>query len=434
MKTEKGQEFKNVSEAQEKLSKLIADQDSFLKDYKNEDGSFKTDVPLDKLTEARNRNADIKDIRGLISSQGEMKQFEEAAKYGNEPVKKDRFGAYKGLFGAGIDTNETKSIGEAFVESKEYKNAKGSFTNRPNIIFSQPNATGGMALSNWGNPYYKASDADPENTMFAPPNFRLPLVVSSAQRPTPLLAIVPQIQTSERNAIKYMLETTFDNQSAAAAETTALGQSNLNWTEQSSTIQTIGTFIAIDEQQMEDVPAVIGMINNRGTLMMDQTIETELISGSGTSPHLKGYTNAVGLLTQAKGSDDIYTAVANGINKVRWTGYVEPDYIVMNSTDVQKIRTGKNAIGNFIWGAPNQNSMVDNIWGLPIVTTNGITAGTALVGAFRAYSARYMARGLTIEVGRINDNFITLQYAIRFTERETLVVHRGTAFCTVTGL
>jgi hypothetical protein len=71
---------------------------------------------------------------------------------------------------------------------------------------------------------------------------------------------------------------------------------------------------------------------------------------------------------------------------------------------------------------------------VPILTNQQLTAGTVLTGAFRPLSARYIARGVTIEIGRINTQFVTLEYAIRATQREALVIYRGSGFTYVDGL
>lgn len=419
MKTKNNVEFKSMDEAKQSYAKLRSDRDAAMAPFKPETGTDQW-----KATTAEQRSqwakmgTDLADIAGLISSENEMKSLESMGNY-DEPKKAANLP--RGAFG-GNAKEEFKSLGQSFIDSNEYKANKGKFGVRPTFAFVDDERT---------MDEYKSAVV--ENTFYAPPNYRIPLVVTSAQRPGIIQTIIPTIATQERNAVPYMLETTFTNNAGVVAQTVALTASDIRYTEQTSPIRTVGTYIPVTEQMMEDNTGIAGLINNRLTLMQEQSMETELISGDGTGSHLTGYLNFPSIQSQALGTDDIYTAIAKGLNKVRNTGYVEPDYVVLNSADFLTIRTKKDALGNFIFGAPNLQAN-EIIWGMPCIITNGIISGTALTGAFKMMSARYIARGVSVEVGRINDNFITLEWAIRITQRETLVGHRGTAFCYVNGL
>jgi HK97 family phage major capsid protein len=259
--------------------------------------------------------------------------------------------------------------------------------------------------------------------------------VPSAQRPAKIQDYIPTTVTSERSAIKYMLETTFTNNSAAASENAALAESALAYTEQSVPIELIGTYLPVTEQAMEDIAQVTALINNRLSLMLAQTKETEILTGNGSTPHFTGFLNASGLQTQAKGADDTYTAIYKGINKVNNTGYANASLVVLNSAEAVTVFTTKDANGNFIYGNPGVfNPNNSSIWGLPILVTNAETAGTALVGDFNLYSQYYQSRGARVDVGLDSDNFTKNKLTVKITERGALVVYRGSAFCQVTGL
>lgn len=415
--------FKSSKECLAALDGIKAKGKELLTAMTDEKGEFKA-TTTEQREQLGKINADIAIHRAFLSERGEQEQFKSALNQGDTPIQYP-----KGAFGGGFEgADNFKSIGEIFIESEEYKSKKGSPFSGGGYVIKLPDVFGQELI---GRSEYKAAVV--ENTMYAPPNFRIPLAVPSAQRPAILQDYIPTIQTSERNSVPFMQETTFTNNAAFVAQTVAPSDSVTNWTAASQAIETLVGVLPVTEQMMEDNLLIQGLLNSRMKLMMDQTLETELISGSGSTPHLKGYLNAASINHQAKGADDIYTAIAKGFNLNRWTGYSEPDYLVMHSTDYMTIRTTKDALGNFIFGKPNDGN-TDLIWGLPIIITNGITVGTALTGSFKAMSARYIARGLTIEVGRINDNFTTLQWSIRATQREGLVINRGTAFTYIDGL
>ncbi len=442
MKTKKGTEYKSVAEAQSALTKLRSDRDAAMLPFKPKvEGEAWQPTRVEDRQQWKAMAEDMSEIVTLLSEQNELNGLSNAGEYkadekpyekvAREQAERRAANFPRGGYNPGGYAGEVeyKSLGRAFVESNEFKsNAKNGFNGKPTFSFV---AKDGVMLGQ-GVDDQQFKSADVENTFFAPPNYRIPLIVTSAQRPAIIQTIIPTIATSERNAVPYMLETTFTNNAAPVAQTVALAVSRLDYTQQTMPINTIGTYIPVTEQMMEDVTGIMGLVNMRLSLMQEQTIETQLISGDGTGQNLTGYLNAPSIGHVALGSQDIYTCIASGLNNVRWTGYVEPDYVVLNSADMLTIRTKKDALGNFIFGPPNLQAN-EVIWGMPIVVTNGIASGTALTGAFKMMSARYIARGVTVEVGRINDNFVTLEWGIRITQRECLIVNRGSAFCYMDG-
>jgi HK97 family phage major capsid protein len=420
VKTEKGVEFKSLDEAYKSLDQLKSDQKKLLQEMKNEDGSWKA-TTAEQREQSAKRNSDIADIRAAVALQQEMKNYEDMATVVDEPMRKN---LPVGAFGPTTGRQQMKSVGELLVDSDEYKSRKGKFMRgQPNLVVNLPDAYGLQ---------FKASQT--EDVMFAPPNYRLPITVEAGHVTPTMQRIIPTIATSERNAVPFMQQTTRTNNAAPVAQTNTLGKSVLTWTAATQTIETIGAYIEVVEQMVEDVPLITGLINTQLAQMQDEAIELQLISGNGTTPNLRGYLNATSINHQAAGTDDPFTAIGNGMDLNRNTGYAEPDYVVMNSSDFWKLRRQKDAIGNFIWGNPNAPVGNEILWGVPILTTQQLTSGTTITGAFRSLSARYIARGVTIEIGRVNTQFLTLEYAIRATQREALVIYRGSGFTYIDGL
>jgi len=316
-----------------------------------------------------------------------------------------------------------KSLGERFVESAEYKAAAG----RSEVRWADE----GVSVKNLlietktvmveGGPGY------------APANPRTNIVVPSAQ-PRPVVAdLIPQSDT-QLQAIRYMVETTFTNNATAVAEGALKPESALAFTEQVSPVQVIATFLPITTQQLDDVPGIQDLVNQRLTLMVLLAEEVQLLTGNGSSPNLTGILNVSGLQTQAVGTDPGPDAVYKAITKIRWTGFADPSGIVMNPTNWQNIRLLRTTDGVYIWGSPADTG-VERLWGLPVVQSVNMTLGTALLGDFRMYSHISRRMGLRLDVSNSHsDFFIRNQLAIRLEERLSLEVYRAAAFCKVTGL
>jgi hypothetical protein len=74
------------------------------------------------------------------------------------------------------------------------------------------------------------------------------------------------------------------------------------------------------------------------------------------------------------------------------------------------------------------------MWGLPVVQSEALTAGNAVVGAFSTYSQLLYKKGIEVQVGFINTQFIEGKVTLRADLRAAFVIYRGAAFAKVTGL
>ena len=305
-----------------------------------------------------------------------------------------------------------KSIGDLFVASAAYKNRKDGDVAELDINLKTLFQTG----AGW-----------------APQSIRTGLVVEDEQRPVQLVDVIPMVDTNQA-AVVYMEETTFTSAAAETAEAGTYAESALALTERTSTVRKIATWLPVTDEQMDDVGQARDYVSSRLVFMARQRLDSQIINGDGIAPNLRGILNVSGIQTQAKGADPVPDAIRKACDLVRLNGRAEPSAVVMHTNDAQDLALLRTTDGQYIFGHPSGPGP-NRIWGLPIVISDALTAGTALVGDFRNFSLLAVRKGVEIDVTNAHDDyFIKGKLAVRCQMRVAFVTLRPSAFATVTGI
>lgn len=265
------------------------------------------------------------------------------------------------------------------------------------------------------------------------------VVIPSAQRMTALIDLFPTSPARQTNIVRYMSETTHTSGAAARSEGAVYPESTYVLTEQQQPIQSIGSSIPVTDEQLEDVTEAAAFLER--TLLEDcrRALESQLWSGSGTAPNLRGLSTAV-TQTMAAGTDSPLDAIRRACDVVRYTGRSPgPDAVVLHPTDWRSMRLATTTEGEYLLGAP-AGAGPAMLWaelgelGLRVVVSDLATQGTAVVGDFARFSRHYVRRGLVVEVGYVNDDFVDGRRTFRAGLRSALAVYRPAAFVKVTGI
>jgi len=320
-------------------------------------------------------------------------------------------------------TNSVKSLGEMFIESTAYKSMGSHETERRGYTFA-------------ANDYQPVLKTTMTTTAgYAPPNDRTSIVIPYAQREPRLTDIIP-VDPTALSSIKYMEETTplaGTNAQVSITEGNAKFENTLAFTERTVPVETIGTWLPVTVQQLDDVPGIRGIIDNRLMEFLRLKEEDLLLTGTGTPPQISGYLDH-SVNAQARGVDTNADAVFKAIQACRVTGFAEPDAIVMHPDNFTPIVLYKSTTGEYAFSPLSMDGGVTRLWGKTLVLSTAITSGTALVGAFRLYSHISRKMGMTIQVGLNASDFTTNKRTILAEFRESLEVYRDSAFTKVTGL
>jgi HK97 family phage major capsid protein len=247
--------------------------------------------------------------------------------------------------------------------------------------------------------------------------------------------------TTDSNAIVYMVETLFTNAAATVAEGSPKPESALVFDQKTEPVSKIAHWLPTTEELLEDVSAIMAYIDARLRLGVGLAEEDQLLNGNGTPPNLLGLLNRSGLATavaRASGATPPETnmdAILRQVTAIATTAFVYPDGVVMNPTNWFTAQISKDTNGQYYGGGPFSTLPTAMMWGLPVVPTPSIVAGTAFVGAFGSEAQVFRRGGLRVEASNSHqDFFIKNLVAIRAEERLALAVYRPGAFGKVTGL
>jgi HK97 family phage major capsid protein len=192
--------------------------------------------------------------------------------------------------------------------------------------------------------------------------------------------------------VDYVREATRVAGAAPVAEATATAgatglkpEGGITFAKVTQSIRTIALWIATTTCVVADAPALRAYIDDHLAQDIDTGLEDQMIAGDGLGENFTGIMVAAGAQTLAApvapaGNLD---AIRQALTLVRVNARTSPTAIVLNPTDSQNIDLLKrnNEPNNFAGPGPYCFGAA-SLWGVPVVETSALTAGTALVGDF----------------------------------------------------
>lgn len=319
--------------------------------------------------------------------------------------------------------NAPRSIGEYFTNSDAFKLYDATHNQGPTVELP----IGDMLAKGFDFKTLMDTTDWPSRDM------RLPGFVDYPRVRLTIADLIPQGSTNSAS-ISYVSESAGTNAADTVAEGVAKPESALTFTEVTAAVKKIATWIPVTSELMEDEPALRSIIDARLRLFVQLAEETQLLSGDGTGANLTGILNASGLQTQAVGADPVPDAIMKAMTLIQVNAKFQASGIVMHPNDWQEVRLLKTADGVYIWGSPADEGPM-RMWGLPVVPSEALSEGTAVVGAFNVASQIFRRSGITMAASNSHSTFFTEnKLAILAEERLALAHYRGAAYCQVTGV
>lgn len=258
--------------------------------------------------------------------------------------------------------------------------------------------------------------------------------ISFRREPNRVGDLFPAVQATSSVVDYYRL--TGSAAATTVAEGAAKPQSDVSATLKVLPMSKIATWVAVTDEVLADFPSFQSVISEdlgRGVILAESD---QVLNGNGTAPNMAGLLlAATGTLTQTvAASTNPLDALNTAIVSLR-TGasFVEPDAVLLNPVDSGKIRVVKAVgSGEYFAGSPFESGP-PSIWGIKVVQTTAIAAGTAVVGNFAEGGVMFVREGLNI---RVDPYTLATSNVVRLIAegRSALAVTRPTNFVKLTGL
>ena len=333
----------------------------------------------------------------------------------------------------------TLSPGERFVRSEGYrgiKSAEGRSAEWSTGAISV--GTGGMQMK---GTLLETGAGGPGGGLV--PAQYAPGIVSTLFQPLVLGDVLPSVQATG-SQIRYVVEGTATSGAAGVAEGGTKPESTLGYSEVTEPVRKIATMLPVSDELLEDAPAIQQYVNTRLSLFVRIEEERQLLRGAGGNELTGIFARSISTTSAGTtNADRIFRAAAG----VRGSAFLDPDFVVVHPSNWTTMRLQQDGAGQYFGGGPwggqygattagAQTSSFSSspYWGMRVLVSTTVGAGTALVGSSQG-AAVWRRGGLTVEATNSHSNWFQLNLnAIRAEERLALACYRPSAFCAVTGL
>ena len=424
-----------MNELQGALRSKMAENKAIADSFRVEDGVVV--VSTAQKTAFDKNMSDIREIKSLISGLEAMSEVESwGGAQATESVA--QAAAAQAQQFTQIDT---RSIGEAFLASAEFKSLangrNGANMAAPfqyngsiqvkDVYTTLPTGT----MGNNANAVFGTVQRDP---MIVPP-----------KRTKRVRDLFPARSTTS-TVIEYFRMTGFTNNAAMVAERVGnqfgiKPQSSMSFEGAQTSVKTLAHWEAAHRNVLADEPQLRGIIDNELMYGLRLQEDAQILEGDGTGENLLGILKTPGIQTynwssgatdaQNNKKDSRADALRRAVT-LSLLAYYEPSGIVIHPNDWEQIELTKDANGQYLVAASVALGGEPRVWRVPLVESVAMPEGTALVGSFGQGAQLYDREQANIRISEQHaDFFIRNAIVILAEQRLALAVKRPESFVRV---
>lgn len=293
--------------------------------------------------------------------------------------------------------DKAKSLGEQFTNSPEYK---ALLAQAPNGKFGakqriQSEMVGFKSLVTGGS--------DTSGGALVQNDWRgLQVGLDLFQRPLRLRDVVTQ-GTTTSDTVEYVRVTSVTNNAAPVAEATTAAaptapesagalvnaagggykpESGLALAKVTATVKTIAHWMPATKRALSDAAQIRTLIDAFLLYGLEEELEDQMIQGDNTGENFEGLGTVSGVQAQAWDTN-LLTTLRKARTKVRTVGRSIANAYLFNPADLETLDLLQDNEGRYYFGGPTASGSANPLWGVGVVETEAVPAGTGYVGDFR---------------------------------------------------
>ena len=293
--------------------------------------------------------------------------------------------------------DKAKSLGEQFTDSAEYK---ALLAQAPNGKFGakqriQSEMVGFKSLVTGGS--------DTSGGALVQNDWRgLQVGLDLFQRPLRLRDVVTQ-GTTTSDTVEYVRVTSVTNNAAPVAEATTAAaptapesagalvnaagggykpESGLALAKVTATVKTIAHWMPATKRALSDAAQIRTLIDAFLLYGLEEELEDQMIQGDNTGENFEGIGTVSGVQAQAWDTN-LLTTLRKARTKVRTVGRSIANAYLFNPADLETLDLLQDNEGRYYFGGPTASGSANPLWGVGVVETEAVPAGTGYVGDFR---------------------------------------------------
>lgn len=213
-----------------------------------------------------------------------------------------------------------------------------------------------------------------------------PQLTELGRRPLTIRDVITNLQTGS-DVVEYVRITTETNNAAAVAEATATSgssgvkpESALAFEKVTTNVVTIAHWIPATRRALSDAAQLRGLVDEFLRYGIDEQLEDEIATGNG-GDGFTGFANVSGVQAQAWDTD-LFKTLRVAKRKVSTVGRRRPTAFILNPEDWERAELAQDDNYRYYGNGPFSTTQ-PSIWGLPVVESEAVPAGTGYVGDWR---------------------------------------------------
>lgn len=429
-----------IAELSKARDALIQENDEITTSVKTEDGTI---VIEDKQSQAFRANlATIKSYVGEIDALREQEDIRAGLEAPERPSAAQAAAAEEAK-GLDISKMGRKTVGQAFIESKEFRTLIESGGAQMQNAFE--------LKGNIGDKWLETKDVYTDLPSGSPNTFgsiQWDEFVTRGERTNRVRDLFPVQQTSAQvieffRSMGYNTAVAGHSTNAASMvperDAGAFGlkpQTSLKYEGVTVPTRTLAHWEAAHRNVLSDEPQLRGIIDNELLYGLRLVEDDQILNGTGTGQDLTGILNDTGIQTYAQssgpGTDTAVDAIRRAMTKA-FLAYYAPTGIVCHPNNWEEMELDKDANERYLVAVSVALGGEQRLWRVPLVDTPAIGDNIALVGAFGLGASLYDREEASIRIAEQHASFfIQNAIAILAEERLVLAIKRPESFVKVT--